>query len=458
MKARFLLSAMFLFVITSLVFSQERPNFVIIFADDMGYGDAQCYGHPTIKTPNIDRMASEGMRMTEFYVAAPVCSASRAALMTGRLPIRTTITGVLFPRNETGLPKSEITIAKLLKEEDYATACIGKWHLGHKNDYLPTARGFDYYFGIPYSNDMYIDSAAPLAKNVLLREGVTLEKIRANEYFKHNPKYVPLMKQKEVIEFPVDQSTLTKRYTEEAIRFIKTHKKEPFFLYLAHTMPHTPLYVSDDFKNTSVRGLYGDVIQELDWSVGQVLETLKKEGLDKNTLVVFTSDNGPWLIQKLNGGSSGLLEGGKFTTWEGGMREPCIFWWPGKVEAGIVNPEMASTLDILPTFAYLAGRTVPNDRIIDGYNLNDMLFQNAESPRKEMYFYKGRNLQAIRLGHWKLHFVTTNEFGKEPVELPSPMLYNINEDPSERTDLARQHPEIVTEILKLREAHLATFE
>lgn len=449
---------MVLFAITSMAFSQERPNFVIIFADDMGYGDAQCYGHPTIKTPNINRMASEGMRMTEFYVAAPVCSASRAALMTGRLPIRTTITGVLFPRNETGLPKSEITIAKLLKEEDYATACIGKWHLGHKNDYLPTARGFDYYFGIPYSNDMYIDSVATLAKNVLLREGVTVEKIRANEYFKHNPKYVPLMRQKEVIEFPVDQSTLTKRYTEEAIRFIKSHKKEPFFLYLAHTMPHTPLYVSDDFKNTSVRGLYGDVIQELDWSVGQVLETLKKEGLDKNTLVIFTSDNGPWLIQKLNGGSTGLLEGGKFTTWEGGMREPGIFWWPGKVEAGTVNPEMVSTLDILPTFVDLAGGSVPDDRVMDGYSLKDMLISNAESPRNDMFFYKGRNLQAIRLGPWKAHFKTTNEFGKDPVELPSPMLYNIDEDPSERIDVAKQHSEIVTEILKLREEHLATFK
>ena len=293
-------------LLASVAFTQDRPNFVIIFADDMGYGDAGCYGHPTIQTPHIDRMAAEGMRMTQFYVAAPVCSPSRAALLTGRLPARCKVEGVLFPRHAEGLPKDEITIASLLSDKGYATACVGKWHLGHKSGYLPTDHGFDSYFGIPYSNDMYIDSSAALARNILLREGVTIEGIRANEYYRHNPKYVPLMRQKEVIEFPADQSTLTKRYAEEALEFIKTHKKDPFFLYLAHTMPHTPLYASNEFKDKSLRGLYGDVIEELDWSVGQILEILKDLDLDRKTLVIFTSDNGPWLIKKQQGGSAGI--------------------------------------------------------------------------------------------------------------------------------------------------------
>lgn len=453
-----LIASLFLAMFSAVLFSQQQPNFVIIFADDMGYGDAGCYGHPTIRTPHLDQMASEGMRMTEFYVAAPVCSASRGALLTGRLPIRNGITGVLFPRNEKGLPKSEHTIAKLLKEQDYTTACIGKWHLGHKNGYLPTGHGFDYYYGVPYSNDMYIDSAAPLANDVLLREGVTKEKIRANAYFKHRPKYVPLMRQDEVIEFPADQSTLTKRYTEEAIRFIEKNKKKPFFLYLPHTMPHTPLYASDDFEGTSLRGLYGDVIEELDWSVGQILKKLKETGLDDNTLVVFTSDNGPWLIQKLNGGSSGLLQGAKFTTWEGGMRAPGIFWWPGKIEAGTVNRQMASTLDLLPTMLDLAGGSIPGDRMMDGYSLKDMLINDGDSPRNEMFYYKGRTLQAVRKGPWKIHFRTTNEFGKNAVEHEDPLLFNVEEDPSERIDLAKQHPDVLAEILQLKVEHEATLD
>ena len=345
-----------------------------------------------------------------------------------------------------------------MKEEDYATACIGKWHLGHKNGYLPTGHGFDYYYGVPYSNDMYIDSVAVLAKDVLLREGVTEEKIRANAYFKHHPKYVPLMRQEEVIEFPADQSTLTKRYTEEAVKFIKSHKEDPFFLYLPHTMPHTPLYASDDFEGKSLRGLYGDVIEELDWSVGEVLRTLKETGLDENTLVVFTSDNGPWIIQKVQGGSSGLLQGAKFTTWEGGMREPAIFWWPGKVEAATVNREMASTMDLLPTIIDLAGGNVPDDRIMDGYSLKDMLISEGESPRHEMFYYKGRTLQAIRLGPWKAHFRTTNELGRDPVDHESPLLFNINEDPSERIEVSKEHSEIIAEILKLKEQHELTLK
>ena len=443
--------------IAHATFSQDKPNFVIIFADDMGYGDVGCYGHPTIKTPYIDKMASEGMRMTQFYAASPVCSPSRAALLTGRLPTRCKVPGVLFPRHDTGLPKDEITIAKLLKENGYKTACVGKWHLGHKNGYLPTDHGFDTYYGIPYSNDMYIDSAAPLADDVLLGEGVTVENIRANKYYRHNPKYVPLMRQNKVIEFPADQATLTKRYTEEAVEFIKNQKDNPFFLYLAHTMPHTPLYASEDFKDRSLRGLYGDVIEELDWSVGQILNTLKDVGLDKNTMVVFTSDNGPWLIQKLAGGSSGLLRAGKGTTWEGGMRVPGIFWCPGNVQAGSENMEISSTLDLLPTILDIAGVEAPDDRVLDGYSLKDMLLKGAPSKRNEMFFYRGNTIRAIRMGPWKAHYVTTDEMGKNPESLDSPVLYNLNHDPGEKYDVAEENPEVLAEMEKLKEAHKNTF-
>lgn len=438
--------------------SRERPNFVIIFVDDMGYGDASCYGHPTILTPNLDQMAAEGMKMTQFYCASPVCSPSRAALLTGRLPIRTGINGVLFPRSENGLPHSEKTIAKLLKDEGYATACIGKWHLGHKPEYLPTTHGFEYYFGIPYSNDMYIDSMAPLAENILLREGVSVAGIRNNAYFKHNPKYVPLMRQEEVIEFPADQSTLTKRYTEEAINYIRNNKDHPFFLYLAHTMPHTPLYASEDFEGTSMRGLYGDVIGEIDWSVGKVLNELRDQGLHENTLVVFTSDNGPWLIQKGNGGSAGPLRAGKMTTWDGGMREPGIFWWPGEIDAGQLNSELASTLDLLPTIADFAGVDVPSDRTYDGYSLKAMLTGRGMSPRETMFFYKGKNLQAIRKGSWKIHYRITNDYGKEAVDLDVPELYNLDHDPEERYNIAKGNEDIIREFNELNLAHEKSLE
>jgi arylsulfatase A len=439
------------------LFSQQQPNFVIIFVDDMGYGDASCYGHPTIKTPNIDRMADEGMRMTQFYSASSICSPSRASLLTGRLPVRCNVTGVLFPRHDKGLSQSEKTIATLLKEKDYATACIGKWHLGHKPGYLPTNHGFDTYYGIPYSNDMYIDSAAKLADDVVLREGVTIENIRKNKYYTHNPKYVPLMRQDKVIEFPADQATLTKRYTEEAIEFIHSNKTKPFFLYLAHTMPHTPLYASDDFKDKSLRGLYGDVIEELDWSVGKILKTLQDEGLGENTMVVFTSDNGPWLQQKLNGGSSGLLKGGKFSTWEGGMRMPAVFWWPEKIPSGIVSPELASTLDLLPTIADFAEIKLPEDLILDGFSQQKMLIANAKSLRKSMFFYKNNNLQAIRLGAWKAHYRITDENGKNPGEVDSPLLFNLEIDPGEQFDVAKDHPEILEEIRKLKIKHEESF-
>jgi arylsulfatase A-like enzyme len=331
----------------------NKPNTVIVFCDDLGYGDPGCYGHPTIRTPNIDRMAQEGQRWTDFYAAASVCTPSRAALMTGRLPIRSGMCNdkqrVLFPNSAGGLPSQEITMAEALKTEGYATACIGKWHLGHLSQYLPTHNGFDYYFGIPYSNDM---------------DAVSGHGTSPAELGKAEPQWwnVPLMRNEEIIEQPANQHTLTKRYTQEAISFIRRSKHKPFFLYFAHTFPHVPLFASEEFDGRSLRGLYGDVVEELDWSLGKVLQTLKDEARGETTLVIFTSDNGPWLTKEQFGGSAGLLREGKGCTWEGGMREPCVMWWPGKIKPGVVG-DIGSTMDLFTTVLKLAGAPVPTDRL-----------------------------------------------------------------------------------------------
>src|SRR6185295_17361509 len=301
----------------------EKPNIVVVFVDDMGYGDMGCAGHPTIRTPNLDRMAAEGMRFTDFYVAAPVCTPSRAALLTGRYAVRSGMASdkrrVLFPNSAGGLPDGEITIAEGLKSRGYATAMVGKWHLGHLPQYLPTRQGFESWFGLPYSNDM---------------DRLPAPKPGEPKWTQYN---VPLMRNEEIVERPADQTTLTRRYTEEALKIIKSNREKPFFLYLAHAMPHVPLFAGEAFAGKSARGLYGDVIEEIDWSVGQVLAAIRAEGIEKKTLVVFSSDNGPWLIMKENGGSAGLLQEGKGSTWEGGMREPALFWWPGKIAAGVVT-------------------------------------------------------------------------------------------------------------------------
>ncbi|MGM0531639.1 MAG: sulfatase family protein [Bacteroidota bacterium] len=315
-----------------------KPNFVVIFTDDLGYGDLGVFGHPTIKTPNLDRMATEGQKWTNFYVASSVCSPSRAALLTGRLPIRTGVTDVLFPDSDTGLPQSEVTIAKVLKENGYKTAAVGKWHLGHKSPFLPTDHGFDSYYGIPYSNDM--DRVKEFEdKNWIDSQIMWAEQ---ENYQAYN---VPLMRNDQNIERPADQRTITKRYTEEAVANIKSLKEEPFFIYLAHSMPHIPLFRSEEFKDASVAGIYGDVIEEIDWSVGEVLKTLKEEGLDENTMVVFTSDNGPWHIFKTHGGTAGLLQGAKGGTFEGGFRVPAIFRWPGKIESIISQKSICLDLN-----------------------------------------------------------------------------------------------------------------
>ena len=427
------------------LFAQKtKPNFIIIFTDDQGYGDLGTFGHPTIKTPNIDQMAAEGQKWTSFYVAANVCTPSRSAILTGRLPVRTGMYSnkrrVLFPDSGGGLPAYELTIAKLLKGSGYATAAIGKWHLGHLPQYLPTSHGFDSYFGIPYSNDM--DRVNDVDAKIAFQDS----KI---EYFN-----VPLMRNEEIIERPADQNTITKRYTEEAVKFIQENKERPFFLYLAHSLPHVPLFASDSFKGQSERGLYGDVIEEIDWSVGMILTALKANGLDQNTYVVFTSDNGPWLVYHEQGGSSGLLFGGKGTSYEGGVRVPTVIWGPGNVQPGVIS-KMGSTLDLLPTFLSLSGENLPQDRIYDGFDLSLVFKGNSAIPRNEMFYYHGDRLFAVRKGDFKVYFYGNNPAGyPEKLEkLETPTLFNLAEDPSERLDLAAQHPEVIEEIQALTATH-----
>ena len=408
---------------------ERTPNVVIIFADDLGYGDLACFGHPTIATPHLDRMAADGMRFTEFYTAASVCTPSRAALLTGRIPLRSGMCSdksrVLFPDSHGGLPASEITLAGLLRDRGYATACVGKWHLGHHPEFLPTRRGFDHYFGIPYSNDM---------------------------------KPCPLMRGEETVELPAVQETLTRRYTEEAVAFIERQKQHPFFLYFAHTFPHVPLSASSAFENQSRRGLYGDVVEELDWSVGRILQSLRDAGIAENTLVIFTSDNGPWLTQKLRGGSAGLLRGGKGSTWEGGMRVPCIAWWPGVIAPGTVCRDMASTLDLFPTAAALARAPIPRDRKLDGEDMTPLLFAEPGWSRDSLFFYRGTRLMAVRHGPWKAHFITQAGYGKGPTAHDPPALYHLERDPSEKFDVADTHPDVIAKILGIVVEHQATLE
>jgi arylsulfatase A len=425
---------------------EKKPNFIIIFCDDLGYGDLTCYGHPTIRTPNLDKMAAEGQKWTNFYVGASVCTPSRAALLTGRLPIRSGLCGrrrVLFPDSAGGLPQREVTIAEALKDEGYATACVGKWHLGHLKQYLPTNNGFDSYFGIPYSNDM--DRVGGEGRRAFFEPKV--------EYWN-----VPLMRDEEIIERPADQNTITKRYTEEACKFIRKSRNKPFFLYLAHNLPHVPLFVSDRFRDKSLRGLYGDVIEEIDYGVGQILSTLRREGLAENTFVVFTSDNGPWLTFDEHGGSAGLLRGGKGSTFEGGMREPCIMWWPGRIKPAVVS-EMGSTMDIYTTILTLAGAKVPTDRVVDGLDLSPALFGTGPSPRKNMFYYREGKLYAVRKGPYKAHFITRSGYGKDETKSHDPpLLYNLEHDPSEKYDISKDNPDVITEIRKEVALHLANLK
>jgi arylsulfatase A-like enzyme len=405
----------------------EKPNFIIIFCDDLGYGDLGCYGHSSIRTPNLDRMAAEGQRWTDFYSAAEVCTPSRAAILTGRLPIRSGMAShkrrVLFPNSKGGLPAEEVTLAEVLKARGYATACVGKWHLGHLPPYHPSKHGFDITYGLPYSNDM---------------------------------KPTPLLRGEETIEEPAVQETLTRRYTEEALKFIHASKDKPFFLYFPHTFPHIPLFASDAFRGKSPRGLYGDAVEEIDWSVGEILKALRDEKLAERTLVVFSSDNGPWLTMNERGGSAGLLRDGKGSTFEGGMRVPGIFWWPGRVAPATIR-DIGSTLDLLPTMIKLAGGQPPGDRPIDGFDLSPALLGRGPGPRQTMFFYRGTSLYAVRKGPWKAHFFTKSGYGRDPETAHErPLLYHLGYDPGEKYDVGEKHPAVIEEIRREAEAHRAT--
>ena len=419
-----------------------KPNFVIFLMDDMGYGDIGAFGSKLNRTPHCDQMAREGMRLTSFY-AAPVCTPSRASLLTGCYAKRVSLPQVIFPASKIGLSADEHTIAGLLKERGYSTMAIGKWHVGDQPEFLPTHRGFDHYLGLPYSNDMGGEwNGAP--------------DVPAG---KRKPP-LPLVRDENVIETlkGPDQDKLTGMYTDEAVKFIRGHKDGPFFLYLAHTAVHVPLHPGPDFRGKSHNGTYGDWVEEADASAGRVLDTLRELKLAENTLVIFSSDNGPWLIQGKDGGTAGPLRGGKGGTYEGGMREPTIAWWPGHIAPGSSCDAVAGEIDLLPTIVKLAGGSVPADRKIDGADIAPLLLgQSTQSPRAAQYYFDGNRLEAVRSGPWKLAIVRQQERTRAsgeakpptPKEPFTPRLYNLDSDIGETKDVAADHPDVVERLQKL---------
>ena len=435
----------------SSVTAAELPNFIIIFMDDMGYADIGPFGAEGYQTPNLDRMASEGRIFTDFYVTQAVCSASRAGLMTGCYNVRVGIQGALGPKAKIGIHEDEITIAEICKQKNYATACYGKWHLGHHKLFLPMQHGFDDYFGLPYSNDMW-----PYHPNVL--------HLSMDQRLKRWP-HLPLIDGNDIVNAevsPKDQEQLTTQYTERAVRFIEDHRDEPFLVYLPHSMVHVPLYVSDKFRGKSERGLFGDVMMEVDWSVGQILDTLRRNRLDRNTLVIFTSDNGPWLSYGDHCGSAAPLREGKGTMFDGGCRESCIMWWPGRIPADTRCSEPAMTIDVLPTIASLIDADLP-DHKIDGKNIWSLMSgtNGAKSPHEAYYFYYKQQLQAIRSGKWKLHFPhqyrtmagQPGGTGGFPTDYSQSTigreLFDLESDIGESRNVADQHPAVVKRLSDL---------
>ncbi|MCB9885788.1 MAG: sulfatase [Planctomycetes bacterium] len=398
--------------------ARRPPNVVVVFTDDQGYGDLSCYGHPTIRTPHLDALAARGTKLTQFYVAAPVCSPSRAALLTGCYPKRVSMhEHVVFPQYDYGLHTDEVTIADLLKTKGYATGCFGKWHLGHRPGLLPLDQGFDRYAGLPYSNDMSQFHRKP-----------------DNNYAYR----LPWLEDGAVAEWEPDQHLLTRRTTDAAVQFVEAHRAQPFFCYVPYSMPHIPIYASPEFAGRSQRGLYGDVIEEIDDGVGRIVATIDRLGLREDTLIVFTSDNGPWLPFKENGGSAGLLRGGKGSNWEGGQREPCIVSWPGTIPEGAVCREVATSMDLLPTIAALVGADLPAQRPIDGHDIGALLRgePGAVSPTAQFLYYTSKGeLAGIRRGPWKLLF--------------GQGLFQLEQDVSEQWDRAEAHPDLVAELTEL---------
>jgi arylsulfatase A len=426
-----------------LTAADRPPNVVVFFIDDMGYADIGPFGAKAYPTPHLDRMAAEGRLFTDFYVTQPVCSASRAGLLTGCYNVRVGITGALSPRADYGINADEVTLAEICKQKDYATAIYGKWHLGHHEKFLPLQHGFDEYYGLPYSNDMW--------------------------HFHHsrpqNYPPLPLIDGNRIVDYDVDgedQERLTTNYTERAVSFIEKNKDRPFFIYVPHTMVHVPLYVSDKFRGKSGAGIFGDVVMELDWSVGQVLDAVRRNGLENDTLVIFTADNGPWLNYGTHAGAADPLREGKHTTFDGGVREPAVMWWPGTIPPSTKCDEPVMTIDLLPTVASLIGAKLPGHKI-DGQDITALIKgePGAKSPHEALYFYRGRDLQAVRMGNWKLHFphdYPTNGGRKGrtdglPIQRVNAKidlsLYDLDKDISETTNVAAKHPDVVAQIEKL---------
>jgi uncharacterized sulfatase len=451
----------------------SQPNIVILFADDLGYGDLSSFGHPYIRTPHIDALASAGQRWTDFYVAAPVCSPSRAALLTGRLPVRSGLYGnairVYFPDEPGGLPEEETTLAEALQAQGYATAMFGKWHLGDAPHALPTRHGFDEWVGVPYSNDMnWVDEPDFNALVKMSLSGDTQKRAAASA--RRSAKYAnpvavdfatPLFFSKvtadgfvDRVEQSTDQTLLTHRATESAVDFIQRNADKPFFLYMPYSMPHTPLFRSDEFVGRSLAGRYGDVVEEIDSSVGAIRDALARAGVLENTLVVFTSDNGPWLFMREEGGLAGLLRDGKGTTFEGGVRVPTVFYWPGSIAPEVVS-DIGSAMDLFSTVMALTGGDAQS--ATDGLDLSPRLLGQGPSARVEMPYYRGGSLYAYRKGPWKLHFVTEGAYGLPPQrqQHETPQLYHLHRDPAERFDVAGENPEVVADIQKAVAAHQA---
>lgn len=416
-------AAVLLASLTAQAQNHRKPNIVVILADDLGYGDIGTFGATDIRTPNIDGLAANGIKLTSFYSTSPVCSPTRAALITGRYPRRLGIDHVFFPESFTGIPPEEVTIAEALKGNGYRTAIFGKWHLGHHRQFLPLQNGFDEYYGIPYSNDMM---------GVVYLRGNDVDSIKVNQ------KYI------------------TQTYTKEAVRFIDQNKDKPFFLYITHNMPHVPIYASPEFEGKSKRGLYGDVIEELDWSVGEVVNALKKNGLEENTLVVFTSDNGPWLIFDVEGGSAGPLRQGKGTTFEGGQRVPAVAYWPGKIKPGTVYDDLASQLDLYPTIISLTGsQKTQTQKPLDGEDISPVLFGTGKRKGDEFAYYSNGIIEAYRKGDWKIRLPQKDVKAGNAVIVPAAdtLLFNLKNDIGEQHNLLKTNPTKAKELLASLEVY-----